>query len=572
MGCKCCRWPVNACRMARMVKLLPLSFTGLVLFLTVHSFYNDAVITGTLLLILFFPVFGFLPRKPLNLPPGPSGIPVLGYLPFLGEKPHQEMAKLAKKYGPLVHIQLGSFPGLVVANARLAKEVLMTQDQVFSSRPDSFVTWAKHFAYYHEGSEVRYSMGTAKPGPFLRNMRRLVAVELVAPKRIEHFKAIRREEMDAMVQELLSEVKSGKQIVDLNMAIGALAMNVMSRMVIQKRYYAKDISPETKKEAYEFQRLLVTVLTWAGYPFLQDFVPGLRPLMSMISSNEREMAKMAKNTDAFFETILQEHRQRQNTVESSQDFVDVLIQSVGDDGKRLDDKAIKAVTMEMFMAGAETTATTIEWALAELLHHPDIQTNLQTELDTVIGTTRMAQESDIPNLPYLHAVIRESFRLHPVSPLMIPHSNSEATELDGYHIPANSHIFINSWAIGRDSSIWSSPEHFDPERFHKSNKFLDSQSSEDQRSMVGIDYKGLSYELLPFGSGRRGCPGMQIASHVVSVAVARLVHGFRWSLADDRAPEDMDMEERFGMNLQMRSPLHRVCCEKRLPEEVYLSM
>lgn len=110
-------------------------------------------------------------------------------------------------------------------------------------------------------------------------------------------------------------------------------------------YYAKDISPETKKEAYEFQRLLVTVLTWAGYPFLQDFVPGLRPLMSMISSNEREMAKMAKNTDAFFETILQEHRQRQNTVESSQDFVDVLIQSVGDDGKRLDDKAIKAVTM-----------------------------------------------------------------------------------------------------------------------------------------------------------------------------------------------------------------------------------
>jgi hypothetical protein len=111
MGCKCCRWPVNACKMARMVKLLPLSFTGLVLFLTVHSFYNDALITGTLLLILFFPVFDFPQRKPLKLPPGPSGVPVLGYLPFLGENPHQEMAKLARKYGPLVHIQLGSFPG-----------------------------------------------------------------------------------------------------------------------------------------------------------------------------------------------------------------------------------------------------------------------------------------------------------------------------------------------------------------------------------------------------------------------------------------------------------------------------
>lgn len=111
------------------------------------------------------------------------------------------------------------------------------------------------------------------------------------------------------------------------------------------RYCEKDILAETNKEAYEFQKLLLAVLTWAGYPFLQDFIPRLRPVMSLISSDEREMAKLAKHADEFFEGILQEHRQRSNAVESRQDFVDVLLQSVGEDGKRLDDKTIKAVTM-----------------------------------------------------------------------------------------------------------------------------------------------------------------------------------------------------------------------------------
>ena len=111
------------------------------------------------------------------------------------------------------------------------------------------------------------------------------------------------------------------------------------------RYYGKDASPETEKEAYEFQKLMGSVPTWAGRPFLQDLIPGLRPLMSIVSTNDREMAKIAENTDTFFKTIVQEHRLRQNTVESSQDFMDVLIRSVGEDGKRLDDKAIKAITM-----------------------------------------------------------------------------------------------------------------------------------------------------------------------------------------------------------------------------------
>lgn len=207
------------------------------------------------------------------------------------------------------------------------------------------------------------------------------------------------------------------------------------------------------------------------------------------------------------------------------------------------------------MAGTETTALTTEWALAELLHHPCIQQKLQTELDAVIGTARMAQESDLPNLNYLHAVVRETFRLHPPAPLMLPHSNSEPTQIDGYHIPANSHVFIHVWAIGRDPQIWSHPEVFDPDRF---------DGAHDQ-----MDYKGLDFELLPFGSGRRKCPGMQSGALMVNLTIARLVHAFRWSLADGVKPEDMDLAERFGLNLQLQSPLCRVRCEPRLPLKAY---
>lgn len=187
------------------------------------------------------------------------------------------------------------------------------------------------------------------------------------------------------------------------------------------------------------------------------------------------------------------------------------------------------------MAGTETTATATEWVLAELIRHPDIQARLQTELDAIIGTTRMAQESDIPDLEYLQAVIRETLRLHPVTPLLRPQSsNSEPTELDGYHIPANSLIFVNVWALGRDPALWDRPESFDPGRMGQA----------EYQPEYHPEYQ----------------PGLE---SVVSVAVARLVHGFRWWGADGRAPADMDVRERLRLSLQMRSPLCRVCCEAR---------
>ncbi|KAG0619330.1 hypothetical protein M758_4G131900 [Ceratodon purpureus] len=225
----------------------------------------------------------------------------------------------------------------------------------------------------------------------------------------------------------------------------------------------------------------------------------------------------------------------------------------------------------MFVAGTDTTTIITEWILAELLHHPHIQSKLQIELDTIIGTKRMVEEADLSNLTYLHAVICEGYCLHPSAPLMLPHSNLEPCKVDGYYISANSHVFINIWAICRDPTIWNSPESFNPERFCKTNTQADVQIG-NERSMVEIDYKGLDFELLPFGYGRRICPTMQSATLTVSLAVAQLVHGFRWTLTDGHASIDMDMRERFTLSLQMKSPLYRVCCEARLHMKVYGSL
>ncbi|KAL0432539.1 UNVERIFIED_CONTAM: cytochrome [Sesamum latifolium] len=184
--------------------------------------------------------------------------------------------------------------------------------------------------------------------------------------------------------------------------------------------------------------------------------------------------------------------------------------------------------------GIDTTATTVEWALAELIHSPRKMAKARKELQTIIGEKGQVQESDISRLPYLQAVVKEIFRLHPPGPLLIPHKAEVDTEINGYIVPRDGQILVNAWAIGRDSSIWSNPDSFEPERF------IDSK----------IDLRGQNFELIPFGSGRRICPGMPLACRVVHVMVASLIHNFDWKLEGGIRPEEMDMKEKFRFNLQ----------------------
>jgi cytochrome P450 len=194
----------------------------------------------------------------------------------------------------------------------------------------------------------------------------------------------------------------------------------------------------------------------------------------------------------------------------------------------------------MFTAGTDTTTSTLEWAMAELLRNPKVLKIVQSELRSTIGPNKKLEDKDIENLPYLKAVIRETLRLHPPLPFLVPHMAMNPCKMLGYYIPKETTILVNVWAIGRDSKTWDDPLVFKPERFLESNM---------------VDYKGRHFEFIPFGSGRRMCPAMPLASRVLPLALGSLLLSFDWILPEGLKPEDMDMTEKMGITLRKSVPL-----------------
>lgn len=194
---------------------------------------------------------------------------------------------------------------------------------------------------------------------------------------------------------------------------------------------------------------------------------------------------------------------------------------------------------EMFFGGTETTSNTIEWGMSELVRNPEKMKKLRNEVDRVVGHARNVEDEDLNNMPYLLATVKETLRLHPVFPMLLPRNSMQETEFMGYVVPKNTQIFVNAWAIQRDPGSWIDPDSFKPERF------LDSD----------VDYKGQHFELLPFGSGRRTCIGMALGHRMVSLTMASLVHSFDWKIGFGAEPESIDMSEKVGLSMIKKVPL-----------------
>jgi cytochrome P450 len=207
-------------------------------------------------------------------------------------------------------------------------------------------------------------------------------------------------------------------------------------------------------------------------------------------------------------------------------------------------------------AGTETTTLTSEWAMAQILQNPNVGKKARLELDQVVGLKRAVDESDIPQLKYIQAILKETLRLHAAAPLLIPHQSMSATKAFGYDIPAKTRLFVNVWAIGQDPSIWEKPLDFIPERFLEGGP----------HEMVEV--QGQHFELLPFGAGRRQCPGMVFGLTVVQLQMASLLHAFDWSLPNGMTPDMLDMTNGLGLSPPMRIPLVAVA-KPRLPSHLY---
>jgi coumaroylquinate(coumaroylshikimate) 3'-monooxygenase len=209
----------------------------------------------------------------------------------------------------------------------------------------------------------------------------------------------------------------------------------------------------------------------------------------------------------------------------------------------------------MIIAGTDTTAISVEWAMAELIKNPRVQHKAQEELDRVIGFQRVMTEADFSSLPYLQCVVKEALRLHPPTPLMLPHRANANVKIGGYDIPKGTSVHVNVWAIARDPVVWKNPLEFRPERFLEED----------------VDMKGHDFRLLPFGAGRRMCPGVQLAINLVTSMLGHLLHHFVWAPPEGVKLEEIDMSENPGLVTYMRTPLQAVA-NPRLPSHLYKSV
>ncbi|KAM0845071.1 hypothetical protein ACQ4PT_056629 [Festuca glaucescens] len=440
-------------------------------------------------------------RRAYRLPPGPKPWPIIGNLNLIGSLPHRSIHALSKRYGPLMYLQFGSIPVVVGSSAEMTKFFLKTQDVVFIDRPKTAA--GKYTAYHY--SDITWS----SYGAYWRQARKMCLTELFSAKRLESYRYIRSEEMRALLRDLHD---ASGCVVLLKDHLFTLSLNVITRMVLGKKYLHKEAT--TTQE--EFRWMVDEWFLLNGvFNDIGDSIPWLdwMDLQGYI----KRMKKLSKKFDRFLEHVVDEHNGRRHLEGESfvaKDMVDVLLEITSDPNLEvpIHRDGAKAFILDLIVAGTESLAMTVEWAMSEILKKPEVFAKATEELDRVVGRGRWVTEEDMTSLPYMEAIVKETMRLHPVAPMLAPRLSRQDASVGGYDIPVGTRVLVNVWSIGRDPALWDAPDQFLPERFIGSK----------------IDVKGQDFELLPFGSGRRMCPGYSLGLKVIQVSLANLLRGFTW--------------------------------------------
>ncbi|KAK4285642.1 hypothetical protein QN277_002312 [Acacia crassicarpa] len=457
-----------------------------------------------------------------SLPPGPKKLPLIGNLHQIGSLPHRSFRTLAKKYGPIMHLQLGQLSYIIVTSKELAKEVMKTHDTIFANRPKFFVG----DTFLYNSTDLAFS----PYGSYWRQIRKICTLEVLSIKRVRTFRWAREEEVFALVKHI-SENQIGS-VVNLSEQLQQLTNTIISRAAFG--WKTKNI----EKVLSAFEYVMKNALTFT----IPDLYPSLE-FLRVINGMKAEAEKVRKDLDTMLDTIINEHVEKKvdPTEQVEEDFVDVLlrIQKENDIEIPLTLDNIKALILDIFIAGTEATVVATEWAMAEMVKNPKILKKAQEEVRRVYGNKGYVDESELHQLTYVAAVIRETLRLHPPGPLLFPRESSEICELNGYKLPAKTKLIVNFWAIARDPEYWNEPEIFRPERF------IDSS----------IDYRGGNFEYMPFGAGRRICPGLSFATAVLDLVLPSLLYHFDWKLPNGKKNEELDMSEIFLTTLRLKNGL-----------------
>nr|QWK52410.1 cytochrome P450 81D22-1 [Isatis tinctoria] len=480
-----------------------------------------------LLQILSFLIFFFLSCKHLfgrwqckfNLPPSPAwSLPVIGHLHLLKPPLHRTLYSLSQSLGgaPIFRLRLGNRVAFVVSSFSLAEECFTTNDIVLADRPK--------FTF---GRLVEYNcttMATTSYGDHWRNLRRIGAIEIFSSHRLDKFLSIRKDEIRHLILCLSNNSLHGFAKVELRSLFGNFNINNILRMIAGKRFYGD--GAEQDDDAKGVRQLLDEAVSSAGVGHASDYVPLLR----WFTSYEKGVKKLAVRVDEFLQGLVDEKRAQK---EKGNTMIDHLLSLQETQPEYYTDVTVKGLVVVMIFAGNVTLTRTLEWAMLYLLNHPEVLKKAKNEIDTKIGLDRLIDEPDAKNLPYLQCIISEIFRLYPAAPLLAPHRATDDCVVGGYDFPRGTTLIANVWTIHRDPTIWEEPEKFKPERFEK---------------------KGEDQKLMPFGMGRRACPGSGLAQRVVSLALGSMIQCFEWERVGE---EYVDISE--ATTMRPATPLLAMC-------------
>ncbi|GMI76926.1 cytochrome P450, family 82, subfamily C, polypeptide 2 [Hibiscus trionum] len=496
------------------------------------------------------------PRRSCSAPKAGGALPIIGHMHLFGggQLTHKTLGGMADKYGPVFSIRLGSHDALVLSSWEMAKECFTVHDKIFSTRPT--IAASKLLGY-------DYAMfGFSPYGSYWRQMRKIATVELLSNNRIEMLQHIRVSEAQAAMRELYKSwvSKGGGEsgvLVDMKQWFGDLTHNIALRMVGGKRYFGENADCE-EAEARRCRKVMRDFLHLFGVFELSDAIPSLGWMKLL--GYERDMKRTAKELDSVVGGWLEEHKQKRVSsggVIKEQDFMDAMLNILEDpniDVTEFDaDTIIKATCLNLVVGGGDTTMVTMTWALSLLLNNPRVLKKAKDELNKHVGKHRALEESDIEDLPYLQAIIKETLRLYPPGPVIgLRAAIKDCILSTGHHVPSGTRLMINAWKIQRDERIWPNPLDFQPDRFLTTNK--------------DIDFQGQTFELIPFGSGRRSCPGVSLALRMSHFILGSFLHSF--DVAKPSKLEAIDMTESPALTNLKATPLH-ILITPRLGSKLY---
>ncbi|CAD6247808.1 unnamed protein product [Miscanthus lutarioriparius] len=460
----------------------------------------------------------------LRLPPGPWALPVIGHLHHLaGALPHRALRDLARRHGPLMMLRLGELSVVVASSPDAAREILRTHDTAFASRP----TGPMQELAYRGARGVIF----APYGEGWRQLRKICALELLSARRVQSFRPIREGEVGRLLR---SVAASSSSPVNLSQGIAAYVADSTVRAIIGSRFKHRDA----------YLRMLQEGLKIVPGMTLPDLFPSSR-LALLVSRVPGRIERHRRGMQRFIDTIITEHRENRASAkeedDDDEDLLDVLLrlQKEVDSRDPLTTENIKTVMLDMFGAGSETSATTLQWAMAELMRNPRVMRKAQDEVRRALADHGKVTEDRLTSLRYLPLVIKETLRLHPAAPLLLPRECGSPCQVLGFDIPEGTMVIVNGWAIGRDPAHWDNPDEFVPERFDRGER----------------DFKGTDFEFIPFGAGRRMCPGMAFGLAHIELALAALLFHFDWELPGGMAAERLDMTEAFGITTGLKTDL-----------------